>query len=100
MAAALLLLAGGVEGVGRDHGAAASVGPGCGAGQDLLREVAQVGAVRGVDVRLLTVEGKSNKKVNKMRWNKINGLNNWSRLRVLSKGHDSRSLQQYFETRQ
>ena len=48
----LLLLAGGVEGVGRDDGAAAGVGG------DLLREVAQVGAVRGVDVRLLTVAGE------------------------------------------
>ena len=80
----VVLLAGGVEGVGRDHCAA-----GAGSGNDhFLREVAQVGAVRGVDVRLLTEEGKSNKKVNKMRWNKINGLNNWQRLRVLSKGHN------------
>ena len=74
-----LLLAGGVEGVGRDHGAAA--GPGGGAGRDLLGEVAQVGAVSGVDVRLLAVEGERNKKVNKMRWNEINASNPRCKLR-------------------
>ena len=71
----VVLLAGGVEGVGRDDGApgaAGGRGRGSGGGRachHLLGKVAQVGAVRGVDVRLLAVEERGKEKVNKTKWN-------------------------------